>query len=263
MVSLQQLLPDGGAAFDLPAEREQAFADGLVELYAQDAGVRLAAVVSLDGAMTGPDGTSDTISPDGDRTMLRLQRGLADVVLAGAGTARGETYRAPSAPAVLADRRAALGMAPAPRLVVVTRSGDIAGVPAFSGPAAHGDAAHGALPPWVLTCTAGASRVADELELPEDGLIVAGDDDVDLAAGLADLASRGLTRVLCEGGPQLNRTLQLAGLADELCLTISPTLSGRGPSLLGAGEMPNDSAPGYPLRHLLAGGGALFGRWAR
>ena len=51
-------------------------------------------------------------------------------------------------------------------------------------------------------------------------------DDPTPAAALADLRARGVRALLCEGGPTLNRTLVVDGLADELFLTIAPLLTG-------------------------------------
>ena len=44
-------------------------------------------------------------------------------------------------------------------------------------------------------------------------------------AVLADLRARGIERLLCEGGPTLNRALLAAGLLDELFLTLSPLVT--------------------------------------
>jgi riboflavin biosynthesis pyrimidine reductase len=46
------------------------------------------------------------------------------------------------------------------------------------------------------------------------------------AAAMADLRSRGVRSLLCEGGPTLNSALLEAGVVDELFLTLSPMLSG-------------------------------------
>ena len=43
---------------------------------------------------------------------------------------------------------------------------------------------------------------------------------------LAELARRGLARVLCEGGPSLLGALHAADAVDELCLTVAPLLVG-------------------------------------
>jgi riboflavin biosynthesis pyrimidine reductase len=56
-------------------------------------------------------------------------------------------------------------------------------------------------------------------------VVIAGDQDVDLATALAALGDRGWQAVLAEGGPTLNGQLARAGLLDELCLTWSPWLA--------------------------------------
>jgi riboflavin biosynthesis pyrimidine reductase len=63
-----------------------------------------------------------------------------------------------------------------------------------------------------------------------------GDDDVDLAAGVAELRARGMARILTEGGPHLMGSLTAADLVDEVCLTVSPLLAGAGAGRITAGE---------------------------
>jgi riboflavin biosynthesis pyrimidine reductase len=45
-------------------------------------------------------------------------------------------------------------------------------------------------------------------------------------AAFYDLAHRGARRILCEGGPTLNRALLEAHLVDEIFLTIAPKIIG-------------------------------------
>ena len=53
---------------------------------------------------------------------------------------------------------------------------------------------------------------------------------------LADLRARGVERLLCEGGPTLNRALLAEGLLDELYLTLAPVVSGEdGPAIVAPG----------------------------
>ncbi|SLF19732.1 diaminohydroxyphosphoribosylaminopyrimidine deaminase [Mycobacteroides abscessus subsp. massiliense] len=79
--------------------------------------------------------------------------------------------------------------------------------------------------PIVVTSASGAPHVASRV--PGAQILVSGDGDtVDLPAALATLHARGLSRVLCEGGPALLGTLLSAHLVDELCLTIAPTTIG-------------------------------------
>ena len=93
---------------------------------------------------------------------------------------------------------------------------------------------------------AAAAKAAD--------VIVAGQDKVDLAAALAALADRGLSRVNCEGGPHLLSQVAAAGLLDELTLTVSPTLAGPGAGRIVAGprlrRRPDDPRPGADRRRL-------------
>ena len=85
---------------------------------------------------------------------------------------------------------------------------------------------------------------------PEQPVIVAGPAEVPDGArarvtvvpadtpeeAFAAFRSRGMRRILCEGGPGLNRGLIAAGLVDELFLTLDPSLSGGDGLRLIAGE---------------------------
>jgi riboflavin biosynthesis pyrimidine reductase len=80
-------------------------------------------------------------------------------------------------------------------------------------------------PPIVITvdnaAAADRKKAADVAEV-----VVAGEQDVNLAVALGALADRGFAQVLAEGGPTLNGQLAAAGLLDEICLTMSPLLIG-------------------------------------
>lgn len=210
-------------------------------------------VATLDGAAYGHDGRTGSINTPADFRVFVLLRALADVVLVGAGTVRTERYDLPRARRSLAARRVAHGeQPPAPALAVVTRQGVV--------PEDQGlfDGGRRAL---VVTCeAAGAERLSRLRTLAgQDGVLVAGEQDVDLALAVGWLTEQnGLPRVLCEGGPQLLTALTEAGLLDELCLTWSPVLVG-GDAARVLGGTPFD----VPLRleHLLHGAGTLVGRW--
>ncbi|MFL1378020.1 dihydrofolate reductase family protein [Nocardiopsis protaetiae] len=188
--------------------------EALAVLYAHpERWTRANMVATLDGAGTGPDGLTGSINTEPDHEVYRLLRDLADVVLVGAGTARAEGYRRPGP-------RVRPGRTPCPDVAVVSRS---ALVP--PGLAAPAEGRGGA---WMVT-RAGAGEEAIEgarALLGADRVLVHGDAEVDLAAALADLADRGLSRVLCEGGPSLLADVAAHGLLDELCLTTVPLLAG-------------------------------------
>ena len=230
--------------------------------------VRGVMVASLDGAATGADGRSGSLSDAADRRVFGALRALADVVLVGAGTVRAEGYADVQVPGPLREVRAARGRSERVQLAVVTGTGDV--------PAAALDA--GAL----VVTSSGAprlsalrDRIGDDRLLVADGPVRHADlpgarRSVDLAAALRTLAARGLVRVHAEGGPSLLRELLAAGLVDELCLTSAPLLVGdtRRRSLVG-GPVPDlpgtHFSVGPPTRlelvHLLRGGSTLLGRW--
>ena len=156
--------------------------------------------------------------------MLRV---LADVVLVGAGTARVEEYKpARRRPSLAALRE---GRPETATIALVTRTlGLNLASPLFT-----------ETPPdartIVITCAASDAELRAEAAKVAD-VIVAGEETVDLGAALDALADRGLGRVLCEGGPHLLGDLAAAGLLDELCLSLSPTLAGPGASRIIAGQ---------------------------
>jgi riboflavin biosynthesis pyrimidine reductase len=220
-------------------------ADALFDLYdGAERHVRGGMVASADGS-TAWEGSSRPLSGAADLVVFRTLRAVADVVLVGAATARAEDYGRIPLRAASRDWRTQHGRSPDVRLAVVSRTLDL--------PPGALDAR-----PVVVTCAASpADRRAALADLAD--VVVAGDDDVDLAAAVDALAERGLTRVLCEGGPALLQAVAAAGLLDELCLTLSPVLAGGAPGLL-PGALPAL----LPLRllHLLEDEGVLLARYA-
>jgi riboflavin biosynthesis pyrimidine reductase len=194
---VQQLLPASG-----DADLFRAYA-------APDPGVRVNFVTSLDGAAT-VDGRSDGLSSPADKTLFRLLRALSDVVLVGAGTARIEKYGPIRLAAEHQSWRADQGMPEVPPLAVVSASMDLdPDSTMFTEAVAR---------PLILT---GDDAPADRRErLLQVADVLPGDS---VGTWLRLLAERGLTRVLCEGGPRLFGTLLGAGPVDELCLTLSPS----------------------------------------
>ncbi|MEV7006291.1 pyrimidine reductase family protein [Streptosporangium sp. NPDC051022] len=224
----------------------------LARAYAYPGGpcVRLNMVASADGG-TWLKGLSGGLSGKGDRRIFGVLRGQADVILAGAATVRAEEY-GPARPRE-SWRELRRGRPAAPPIAVLTRRLDLD----LTGPLfaeAEPDART-----IVVTCGA-APRDRREEAARHAEVIVAGDDRVDLAAALGELAERGLERVLCEGGPKVNAELAAAGLVDELCLTVSPMLIGGTAARLLDGP---DTLTRLRLAHVLEEDGFLFTRYVR
>jgi riboflavin biosynthesis pyrimidine reductase len=179
--------------------------------------VMLNMVATADGRAS-LNGRSGPLSSSADRELFHALRTPVDAVLVGAGTVRTERYQRiirdhasrrlrvqrglpAEALACIVSRRLVLAddipllADPAARVVIVTQSDD--SLPTHDGAPVH----------YVR-----ARR--------SDGLL-------DLPAALTQLRERFDVRtLLCEGGPQLASQMFVAGLVDELFLSISPQLAG-------------------------------------
>lgn len=220
----------------------------LAEHYAYPEGrsapwVRVNFVSSADGAAT-VEGTSGGLGSDADKQVFGVLRELAEVVLVGAGTVRAENYRG--------ARRTTRGRDTPPPIAVVTGSADLDPTSALF--------TDTRVPPIVLTLATAPPERRERLTAA--GADVAVLDDLAPAALVAELARRGLHRVLCEGGPSLFGALIADDAVDELCLTLAPVLAGGTAGRIARGP---EGSPGRPmtLAGALHAGGSLLLRYAR
>jgi riboflavin-specific deaminase-like protein len=199
--------------------------------------LRAVMVSSVDGAVTGPDGRSGSISSTSDRVLFRHLRAQPDAVIVGAGTARAEDYGQPSTATLVVVSRS-LSLDPASRL--------------FDGPSRV-----------IVATSRSADWSAVERLAHVADVVRVGDSEVDLTELVRLLADQGLRRLQCEGGPALLADIVAAGLLDELCLTTVPTLVGGQGARIATGAAP-DPALGLALTSLArADDGSLFSRWRR
>ncbi len=226
----------------IPADRDV----DLLTAYAQPApGIRVNFVSSADGAAT-VDGRSAGLSGEADKSVFRVLRAISDVVLVGAGTVRTEGYGPVRLPPELQGWRQAQGLPPEPPLAVVSGSLDL-----DPGSRVLADAT---VRPIVLTGP-DASERRQSLSAVAD--VIVGDSP---AAWVGQLTERGLTRILCEGGPRLFGSLLSESLVDELCLTVAPLLARQqAPAIAeqAGGERPLPLV----LVHVLSADGFLFLRY--
>jgi riboflavin biosynthesis pyrimidine reductase len=180
-------------------------------------------VCSVDGRAT-LDGTSRKLGGPQDLQMLLALRRRADALLVGPGTVRAEGYGPLPCPAVL-----------------VSRSFNV---------------------PWEAGLFAAEGQsvliyTLAEVEPPAVAAEVETIACVELPDVLADLHRRGVERLLCEGGPTVNRALADAGLLDELFLTLSPVVSGEGPPIIADG-----ASAALTLRTVATADGDLYLRYS-
>jgi riboflavin biosynthesis pyrimidine reductase len=244
--------------------------DLLAELYGDAIGLDEPCVVanfveSLDGVVAVPRlERSHALlgdDSDADRFVLALLRACADVVVVGAGTLLSSpkgTWRVdrayPPAADALLELRARRGRPEQPRVAVVTTGASL-------------DPAHTVLESGALVLTTEVAAPALRASVPEATEVVAVNDGetVDLAAACEALRARGCLVILSEAGPSLFGSLLAEGLVDELFLTVSPLLAGRGTaSRLGLVEgvelMPRSRVAGR-LRSVRTHGSHLFLRY--
>jgi riboflavin biosynthesis pyrimidine reductase len=212
-------------------------------------------VESVDGAAS-LDGRSGGLSGDADRRIFRILRSQADVVVAGSGTVRDEHYRPAQTSAMVPGLRA--GRTATPPIAVITGSLDLdLSTSLFT------EAPADARTIVITTEKAPPDRRSAAAEVAD--VIVAGPDSVDLGQAIDALASRGLHRVLCEGGPHLLAQFVAAARLDDLCLTISPLLAaGDGGRILAGPGLPRPTLPGglpLSLGHVLEDQGFLLCRY--
>ena len=190
-------------------------------------------VTSLDGVValgpSEPSAGGGEISgfSDADRFMMALLRGLADVVVVGAGTVRvghSHVWTADHVQPALAEAFAAwrseLWLTTQPTTIIVTASGNL-------------DATHAGLnapnvPVIVATTRAGADRLA-RLPFSSNVRVEAIGDETRVPAGalLELIRGTGARLALCEGGPHLFGELLRARLVEELFMTVAPQVAGR------------------------------------
>ncbi|MFR9797629.1 pyrimidine reductase family protein [Streptomyces sp. MS06] len=253
--------PGGPGAGRAGADREWSLAE-LAAAYAYPeppAGrrrpwLRANMVSSLDGAGQH-QGRSQPLSSAADMRVFGTLRALADVVVVGAETVRQEGYRPARARAEFAEPRAAAGQGPAPAIAVVTARLDLDfSLPLFTSPS---------VPTLVLTGAASSPERRAAAERAGARVVIAGDGaGVDPARAVRALAELGHTRLLTEGGPRLLGGLVAADVLDELCLTVSPTLTA-GDAQRIAGGPPVTVPHRFALMSLLEDDGFLFTRYRR
>lgn len=256
---MRLLLPAGEfLPTSTPDDARELTPEQLDELYAYpqpltQPWLRVNFVSSIDGAVS-VDGRTAGLATPADKQVFALLRGLADVILVGAETARAEGYGGARTTAALRSARIARGQAPVPPIAVITSRGRLdAAAPLLT------DAA---VAPLVLTTARADPAHLDGLRAAGATVVSVGRDRVDPATALAALGELGLHRVLCEGGPTLFGEFTAADLVDELCLTTAPVLAmgAAGRITTGASVSPRAMVLGHALGDT---DGTMLLRWLR
>ena len=184
--------------------------------------VILSAAMSLDGYIDDASDRRLILSGPADLDRVDALRASCDAILVGAGTIRADNPRLLVRDPRRRAARVAAGRPADPTKVTLTTTGDLDPTAAFF--------TAGTAPRLVyVPDEAVASRVTGEATV-----VVA----AALDALLADLASRGVGRLLVEGGTAVHTAFLSTGLADELSLAIAPILVGGGTRFVDPAEFP-------------------------
>jgi riboflavin biosynthesis pyrimidine reductase len=241
-VTLTQVFPETGGQPDISSA--YAWPD-------RGAWVRAMMVMSLDGAISGSDGRSGSISSATDRLIMKQVRSFSDVVLIGASTMRAEKYSPMKVIPEILDERRSQGLDDASVTAIVSASLDLPWeLPAFS---------ESYRQPIVITTTDCDEATAIEASKHCE-LIRVTDIKNNPGAIIDALTAMGLNRIICEGGARLLGDLTKAGCIDEFDVAISPTLANNGQALLHANF---DAPQRLTLAHVLQDEGFLFTRYLR
>ncbi len=213
--------------------------------------------MTVDGKITSSAGEHPRFTSQLDRGRMDRLRAQADALLLGAGTARADNPAWHVRTESMREYRRSLGKPEALLRVLVTRSGSIDPASRFF------DDSHGAAERIVVTVEeAPRDRLAALESRAEVWKIGRG--RVDLGQLLGQLASRGVERLLVEGGGDLNWDLFSGDLVDELHVTIAPALLGgrSAPTLLEGEGFPMELRRRLRLEELVREGDELFCRYA-
>lgn len=206
-------------------------------------------VAGLDGAVA-VDGKVGPLTSPADQRVFHHLRGLADVVLVGAGTVRAEGYGPIRPSAAQRDERRIRGQQPVPPVAVISASLNFdVEAPFFTA----------AETPPIVICPQASDPARRERLAEHAEVLVAGEVAVDLGQTLRELRGRHGDLVLCEGGPALLSELLAVGLLDELCLTVAPLTGGDPLRLVGGDTRPPLTE--FELVHVLRHEDELFLRY--
>ena len=190
----------------------------------------LSCSVSLDGYLDRAGGDRLVLSNAADLDRVDEVRAGCDAIMVGAATIRRDDPRLLVRSEARRSRRMARGLAPSPTRVTVTERADLDADAAF------------------FTCGTGerlvycASPKADDAgaRLGGRATVVDAGHPVEMRWVLADLAARGVRRLMVEGGGSVHTQLLTSGLADELQLVVAPLFVGdsRAVRFVGDGVFP-------------------------
>jgi 5-amino-6-(5-phosphoribosylamino)uracil reductase len=216
--------------------------------------VLLSCAASIDGYI---DDTSDArlmLSNEADFDRVDEVRAGCDAILVGSATIRRDNPRLLVRSEKRRNDRMARGLTPTPTKVTITGRGDL-------DPAAEFFLA-GDTDKIVYAASSAVEKTRERVS--SKAIIVDGGDPVDLPRVLNDLASRGIGKLMVEGGGTMHTQFLTSGLVDELHLVIAPFFVGdsAAPRFVNDGVFPWDRDHRAHLAEVIPIGDVVLLRYA-
>lgn len=188
------------------------------------------AVGTLDGR-GAVEGKSTPIGSGMDHRLMRNIRANVDAVLVGAGTLRSEENLMLTVDEPLTKRRRERGLKEQPLSIILTGGGDVPSGARIFQEDEDGDVV-------VFAGSLTDQQTLAKLSYVATTRIAAGGSGVPEPEEVLEILARefGVSRLLVEGGPSVNRSFLEAGLVDELFLTLAPKIVGGDHKSLVEGE---------------------------
>jgi 5-amino-6-(5-phosphoribosylamino)uracil reductase len=172
--------------------------------------------MSIDGYLDSATVKRLPLSNDADFDRVDSVRATCDAILVGAATVRNDNPRLLVRSSARRDERLARGLRPSPIKVTVTERAELDACANFF---VAGDTEK------VVYCASAAVGAARD-RLGSVATVVDGGQPVEMCRVSEDLYSRGVQRLMVEGGGTVHTQFLTADLADELHLVVAPFFIG-------------------------------------
>jgi 5-amino-6-(5-phosphoribosylamino)uracil reductase len=178
--------------------------------------VLLSVAMSADGFIDDAAAAPLVLSDAADLDQVDQIRADSDAIMVGAQTIRADDPRLAVKSATRRQDRLSRGRPANPLKVTITASDDLDPGRRFFAEADQ--------PPLVYAGALAGDKLRERMRGVAEIVPVPGIERVDLSWVVADLAGRGIERLMVEGGAQVLEQLLTDGLADELRLAIAPVV---------------------------------------
>jgi len=194
--------------------------------------VLLSCAMSIDGYIDDATDKRLLLSNDEDFDRVDAERATCDAILVGASTIRRDNPRLLVRSSERQAARIAQGKPVSPVKVTLTATGDLDPEAKFF--------TTGDVEKLVYCPSPAATKVRQRVAGNSTVTVIDTGPSLDLERLLADLAARGIGRLMVEGGQAVHTQFLTSGLMDELQLVVAPFFVGdsRAPRFVGDGSFP-------------------------